>query len=139
MLFLYITVLLALSVTIFLINKVESFFLYFILLGQILFLIGLYLGNDQLKSRSHVVLYITLVYGTILSRNVWVMLYLLITLIFTLVSRLYYGKCAFRLTDKNGVLPDCAFTTGSWHPPINPSLAAMIVFLAGRLYRHIYI
>ena len=139
MLFLYITVLLALSVTIFLINKVESPFLYFILFGQILFLIGLYFDSDPIKSQAHRVLYITLVFGTMLSENVLVMLYLLITLIFTLVSRLYYGKCAFRLTDKNGVPPDCAFTTGSWHPPINPSLAAMIVFLAGRLYRHIYI
>ena len=126
---LYIIVLIALSVTIFLINKVQSFFLYFILLGQVLFLIGLYLASDQIKSKAHWVLYITLIYGTIFSRNTLTMGYILITLIFTLMSRLHYGKCAFRLTDKNGIIPNCALSPGSWHPPINPFLIIMILLI----------
>ena len=134
---LYSTVLVALIVAIYVYYLTKKRFMLVVILGQILFLAGLISNHPLLRETAHVVLYLSVIYGTFLARHIYILGYILATVIFTLLTRVFLKKCAFRLVPTPS---SCVFPP-KWLPlpPLNLSLVILSGILMARIYSRVYI
>ena len=131
---LYITVLVALIVAIYIYHCTKKTFMLFIIAAQVLFFIGLLTDRPALRESAHFALYLSILYGIFFARHIFILGYILTTVVFTLLTRIYLKKCAFRLMD-HARPPSCAFPP-DWLPlpPLNISLTIVTGILVARIF-----
>ena len=134
---LYSTVLVALLAAIYVYYLTKKRFMLVVILGQLFFLAGLISNHHLLRAAAHTILYFSVIYGTFLARHIYVLGYILATAVFTLLTRVFLKKCAFRLAPAP---PSCTFPP-KWLPlpPINLSLVLVSSILMARIYSRVYI
>ena len=132
---LYITVLVALIVAIYIYHCTKKTFMLFIIAAQVLFFSGLLTDRAALRESAHFALYLSILYGIFFARHIFILGYILTTVVFTLLTRIYLKKCAFRLMD-HARPPSCAFPP-DWlppPPPLNISLTIVTGILVARVF-----
>jgi len=134
---LYGTVLVALLAAIYVYYLTKKRFMLVVILGQLFFLVGLTINHHLLRESAHVMMYLSIIYGTFIARHLYVLGYILATVIFTLLTRVCLKKCAFRLanTPTSCVFPPKWLPT----PPLNLSLVIVSSILMARIYSRVYI
>ena len=134
---LYSTVLVALLAAIYVYYLTKKRFMLVVILGQMLFLVGLIINHHLLREIAHMILYLSIIYGTFLAGHIYVLGYIFATAIFTLLTRVLLKKCAFRLvpTPSSSIFPPKWLPT----PPLNLSLVIVSSILMARIYYHVYI
>ena len=134
---LYSTVLVALLAAIYVYYLTKKRFMLVVILGQLFFLTGLISNHHLLREIAHMILMFAVIYGTFLARHIYVLGYIFATTVFTLLTRVFLKKCAFRLvpTPLSRVFPP------KWLllPPINLSLVLVAGILMARIYSRVYI
>ena len=75
--------------------------LLFMILGQIICFYGYYSKNNKIIELSHIIFFISIVLGSLFFKEKYNKLYVLIVLIATVISRIMFDDCLFRIVNKN--------------------------------------
>jgi len=75
--------------------------LLFMILGQIICFYGYYSKNNKIIELSHIIFFISIILGSLFFKEKYHKLYVLIVLIATVISRIMFDDCLFRIVNKN--------------------------------------
>ena len=75
--------------------------LLFMILGQIICFYGYYSQNNKIIELSHIIFFISIILGSLFFKEKYHKLYVLIVLIATVISRIMFNDCLFRIVNKN--------------------------------------
>ncbi len=75
--------------------------LLFMILGQIICFYGYYSKNNKIIELSHIIFFISIILGSLFFKEKYNKLYVLIVLISTVISRIMFNDCLFRIVNKN--------------------------------------
>ena len=75
--------------------------LLFMILGQIICFYGYYSKNNKIIELSHIIFFISIILGSLFFKEKYNKLYVLIVLIATVISRIMFNDCLFRIVNKN--------------------------------------
>jgi len=75
--------------------------LLFMILGQIICFYGYYSKNNKIIELSHIIFFISIILGSLFFKEKYNKLYVLIVLIATVISRIMFDDCLFRIVNKN--------------------------------------
>lgn len=109
-------------------NKMDKYILLIGLIGQILLLNGIFTNNNNMIELSHIFFWFVIISGTCFFKNKYNIIYIFISVLVTIITRLYYNDCLFLIANNN--------TTLFNYPDINLNKCCvfLILIILYRLY-----
>lgn len=134
----YLILFITITITIYLLsrsnNKTDRFIFISTIIGQILFMVGIYIDDIYIREKGHMVFAFITTYGSLFGQQWMTRLYMVLSNISVWVSHYILGKCAFRLYD-NVPDPPEAFPPKWMHVNIQ---AFWIIITIVSVYRLLY-
>jgi len=116
-------------------NKTDQLIFIATIIGQTLFLVGIYIDNINIREKAHMIFTFVTTYGSLFGRQLATRLYMFMSNITVWTSHVILGKCAFRLYDKVSDPPE-AFPPKWIHINIREVFWAILTFISA--YRLFY-
>ena len=79
----------------------DKYLLSIMIFGQFILLFGSIIQNDNLISVSHILFTLTVILGVFFFKEKYNILFIVFTLLITLLTRQYFGDCLFLMANNN--------------------------------------